>query len=259
MLGTNFSKGSPCWLDLGSPDTTAAAEFYGRVFGWDFASAGPEAGGYGFFQQDGKTVAALGPLTEEGASSASTIYFHTPDADVTTRAAQQAGGTVRMAAMDVMDAGRMAALTDPAGARFAIWQPGTVRGLDRASAPNTLLWAELHVKDPEATLGFYKELFGWRWEEMQAPGMTYRVISTAEGDLKDASFGGAAPLMPGSQEARWVPYFMVENADATSASVQESGGSVLMPPDDVPDVGRIGWFADPFGAPFAVLKPSPTM
>lgn len=79
MLGTQFTKGSPCWIDLGSPDTEAAAAFYTGVFGWEFRSAGPDAGGYGFFQQDGKTVAALGPLTEEGAKSAWTVYFHTPD------------------------------------------------------------------------------------------------------------------------------------------------------------------------------------
>lgn len=258
MLGTDFTKGSPDWLDLGSPDINAAAEFYGRVFGWNFATAGPDAGGYGFFQQDGKTVAALGPLGE-GASSAWTVYFQTPDAEATARATEQGGGTVRMAATDVMDAGRMAALTDPAGAEFAVWQPGTVQGLERTSSPNTLLWAELHVPDPEATLGFYQGLFGWRWEEMEAPGMTYRVISTAEGDLKETSFGGAAPLQPGADTSRWIPYFMVEDADATSATVQENGGSVLMAPADVPQVGRIGWFADPFGAPFAVLTPSPDM
>ena len=69
MLGTDFRTGSPVWIDLGSPDTQAAAAFYTAVFGWEFASAGPEGGGYGFFQKDGGTVAGLGPLTEQGAES----------------------------------------------------------------------------------------------------------------------------------------------------------------------------------------------
>ncbi|MER8041493.1 VOC family protein [Streptomyces sp. NPDC094032] len=259
MLGTDFTTGSPDWLDLGSPDTDAAAAFYAHVFGWAFVSAGPEAGGYGFFQQDGKIVAALGPLTEEGASSAWTIYFQTPDADATAKAVEQGGGRVRMAPMDVMEAGRMAALTDPGGADFAIWQPGAVKGLERTSEDHSLLWAELHTADPEAALAFYRSLFGWRWAEMEAPGMTYRVISTAEGDQQDASFGGVAPLQPGADQSRWIPYFATADADVVAASVQEAGGSVLMPPADVPDVGRIAWLADPFGAPFAVLKPAPTM
>lgn len=257
MLGTDFSTGSPSWIDLGSPDTDAAAAFYTGVFGWDYVSAGPDAGGYGFFQQRGKTVAALGPLTEEGASSAWSVYFQTPDADATAKATEQGGGTVRVAPMDVMEAGRMAAMTDPSGAQFAVWQPGAVKGLERASEDDTLVWVELHVADPEAALGFYRELFGWRWQEMEAPGMTYRVISTAEGDLEDASFGGAAELQGEGMAPSWVPYFAVADADRTAEAVQGNGGSVLMPAADVPDVGRIAWFADPFGAPFAVLKPEP--
>ncbi|WP_418960635.1 VOC family protein [Streptomyces tritici] len=257
MLGTDYTTGSPSWIDLGSPDTGAAAEFYTAVFGWQYRSAGPEAGGYGFFQQDGKTVAALGPLTETGARSAWTVYFTTPDAEATAKATEEAGGQVRVAPMDVPEAGRMAALTDPAGAQFAVWQPGEVRGLDRTSEENTLVWVELHTPEPESALGFYRSLFGWRWAAMEAPGMTYRVISTADGDEEDTSFGGAAELQSEGMPPSWIPYFDVADADRTAELVQGSGGSVLMPPSDIPDVGRLAWFADPFGAPFAVLKPMP--
>ncbi|MFD9034987.1 VOC family protein [Streptomyces sp. NPDC059567] len=257
MLGTDFTKGSPSWIDLGSPDTAVAAGFYTAVFGWEFASAGPDAGGYGFFQQDGRTVAALGPLTEEGASSAWTVYFQTPDADATAKTAQSAGGRVRAEPFDVMDAGRMAQLTDPGGADFAVWQPGSVKGVEKTSEDNTLCWAELHVPDPRAAVEFYGKLFGWRSQDMDAPGMTYRVLSTAEGDQQDASFGGIAELQEGGDHARWIPYFAVADVDDTAVRAQGNGGSVLMPAADIPDVGRIAWLADPFGAPFAVLKPAP--
>ena len=33
MLTTDFRTGSPCWIDLGSPDIPATATFYGTVFG----------------------------------------------------------------------------------------------------------------------------------------------------------------------------------------------------------------------------------
>ncbi|MEU9284091.1 VOC family protein [Streptomyces sp. NPDC048275] len=256
MLSTDFVTGSPSWLDLGSPDTEAAAAFYGAVFGWDLQSAGPDAGGYGFFQKGGRTVAALGPLTEEGASSAWTVYFRTPDADSTAKAVAQGGGTVRAEPFDVMDAGRMAACTDPGGAEFSVWQPGSVQGLEATSDDNTLCWVEVHARDASETLAFYRSLFGWRSQEMTMPGMTYTVLSTAEGDLEDASFGGLAELQEG-MAPRWIPYFAVADADATVAVAQGSGGAVLMPAADVPDVGRIAWLADPFGAPFALLKPEP--
>ncbi|WP_033283862.1 VOC family protein [Streptomyces sp. NRRL F-525] len=260
MLGTDFITGSPNWLDLGSPDTEAAAAFYGAVLGWDFASAGPEAGGYGFFQVDGKTVGALGPLTEEGADSAWMIHFKTEDITATVQSVTAGGGTVRMEPMDVMGEGRLAQATDPQGAQFALWQPGRTAGLELASAPNTLLWAELHAPDPEAAITFYRGLFGWRSQDMSAPGMTYRVLSTSQGDQQDASFGGVAPLGDGEDELpRWVPYFHVTDTDTTIATAQSKGGSVLMPATDVPEVGRMAWLGDPFGAVFALLTPDPRM
>lgn len=256
MLTTDFVTGSPNWLDLGSPDTAASAAFYGPVFGWDFQSAGPDAGGYGFFQKDGRTVAALGPLTEEGASPAWTVYFRTPDADATTKAVEQGGGTVRVSPFDVMDAGRMACLTDPTGAEFSVWQPAAVKGLEAASESNTLCWAELHTADPAAAFSFYRSLFGWRSQEMEAEGMAYTVLSTAEGDQEDTSFGGLVAADEDS-ETRWIPYFAADDTDEIVSRTQENGGSVLMPAADVPDVGRIAWLADPFGAPFAIIKPNP--
>ncbi|GGJ16343.1 VOC family protein [Streptomyces brasiliensis] len=254
MLGTDFRTGSPIWLDLGSPDTDASAAFYGAVFGWQYVSAGPDAGGYGLFQQDGKTVAALGRLTEEGAEPAWTTYFRTADAAATTAAVTAGGGIVRVEPMD-MGPARIAQFTDAQGADFAVLQSG--KGLERASEDNTLVWVELHVAAPEAAVGFYRELFGWRSEEMKAPGMTYRVLSIAEGDQQEGSFGGVAPLSGDAEEARWVPYFAVADADALTAAVRANGGTVLMPAADVPDVGRIAWLADPAGAVFAVLKPNP--
>ncbi|TPQ15654.1 VOC family protein [Streptomyces sporangiiformans] len=258
MLGTDFTHGSPCWIDLGSPDTDAATAFYGGVFGWQYVSAGPEAGGYGFFQKDGSTVAAMGRLTEEGASSAWTVYFRTDDIQATVDTVERGGGTVRVAPMEVMGEGRMAQLTDQQGAQFAVLQPGeTPGGLEKTSEDNTLLWVELHVPDPVAGIRFYRDLFGWRSAEMQAPGMTYRVLSLKSGDQQATSFGGVAPLQEGSRRANWVPYFAVADADDIVRNTQENGGSVLMPAADVPDVGRIAWLTDTTGAVFAVLKPNP--
>ncbi|MFB9365371.1 VOC family protein [Kitasatospora albolonga] len=255
MLSTDFRTGSPNWLDLGSPDTAAAAAFYGAVFGWSFESAGYEAGGYGFFRHDGRTVAALGPLTEEGAHSAWTVYFHTPDADGTAKAVEQAGGTVRVSPDDIPGAGRLAAFTDPAGGQFAVWQPGGIAGLEATTVPGSFCWAELHTPDPTGARGFYGALFGWRYEQVEVPGMTYTVLSTAEGeDQQRASFGGIAPAQPGHDEAGWLPYFEVTDPDATIERATAHGGAVLLPGMDAPGIGRMAWLTDPFGARFAIIR-----
>ncbi|WP_347178134.1 VOC family protein [Streptomyces sp. LX-29] len=245
MLTTDFQPGSPCWLDLGAPDTDAAAAFYGELFGWEFHSLGSEAMGYGFFQQGGKTVCALGPLMDEDARSAWTLYFQTADADATTKAVEQAGGVVRVAPMDVFTEGRLAAYTDPAGAEFAVWQPGDTRGVDVVNDPGTLCWSELHTPDPAGARAFYGSVFGWDTEDMPMDGFTYTVLSTAGGG-REAAFGGSMPEGP-DEQPRWLPYFEVADADAIVARAQELGGRVVLPAATAEGIGRMARLADRTG------------
>jgi predicted enzyme related to lactoylglutathione lyase len=241
-------------VDLGVPDVSAAAAFYRATFGWEFQSAGPDAGGYGMFMLGGKTVAAAGPLAEPGASPRWTIYFNSPDADVTAEAVRKAGGTVLAEPMDVFTAGRMAQFSDPAGAVFAVWQPGETKGLEAVNDPGTLCWTELHAADTAAAKSFYQAVFGWVTEDMPMGEFTYTVTKPAGGG-EDSSQGGIAPLEtePPGASPYWLPYFEVADCDATVAAATGQGGTVRMPPMDVPGVGRFASLADPAGAVFAVI------
>jgi uncharacterized protein len=49
-------------------------------------------------------------------------------------------------------------------------------------------------------------------------------------------------------------YFAVEDCDATVASAERLGGTVRVPPTDIPRVGRFAVIRDPQGATFAVIK-----
>jgi predicted enzyme related to lactoylglutathione lyase len=49
----------------------------------------------------------------------------------------------------------------------------------------------------------------------------------------------------------------VEDPDATARKATELGGKVVVPPTDIPDVGRFATLADPQGAHFSVIKLSP--
>lgn len=56
-----------------------------------------------------------------------------------------------------------------------------------------------------------------------------------------------------------MPYFNAPDVDGIVAKATENGGTVLMPPAEVPSVGRIAFLTDPAGAMFALLKPDPQM
>ena len=258
MLTTRYVHGAPNWIDLGTPDIDGATSFYGGLFGWQFQAGGPETGGYGLFQLDGKTAAGGMQTTPEQGPPSWTVYFQTPDADATAKAAEQAHGSVLMQPMDVMDLGRMAILADKAGVPFGLWQPGTNKGLDVVQEPGSLCWLELYTADVPAAAGFYSKVLGLETFAVSFPGGAYTTFNPA-GETEDAMFGGVVALAddPAEESACWLPYFEVTDTDATVAAARELGGTVRMPATDLPDVGRIAKLADPYGARFAVIKSAP--
>ncbi|KOU54577.1 VOC family protein [Streptomyces sp. WM6378] len=257
MLTSTQVPGGLNWLDLGTPDIDAAVAFYTGLFGWQFQSAGPEAGGYGFFQKDGKTVGAAGPLTEDGASSAWTVYFRTVDADATAKSVEQAGGSVRVPPSQVFTAGRMAAFTDPAGADFAVWEPGDTDGLERVNDPGSVSWIELYTTDAAAAKAFYGSVLSWEIRDMPMGGGIVYSIAGPTGGGEQAMHGGLMELPQENRDAgsasEWHPYFEVEDCDATVASAQGLGATVIIAATDGEGVGRFAMLLDPFGAPFAVI------
>jgi predicted enzyme related to lactoylglutathione lyase len=262
MITTEFVPGSPCWLDLGAPDVSAAAAFYGSVFGWELEPLGPDAGGYGVFRLDGRAVGAVGALTEEGARSAWTLYFHTPDAEAVARAVERSGGTVRVAPLDADGEGRMAQFSDPLGGQFAVWQPGKTRGLEAADKPGALSWTELYTTDVAAAKDFYGSVLGWGTQDIPLPGGggTYSLITPAD-CAPERMFGGMMQLpaeylaLTGGRPY-WHPVFASEDCDATVSRVTGNGGSVQMGPEDAEGVGRLAVCLDPSGADFVVLTPA---
>jgi uncharacterized protein len=261
MITTDFVPGSPSWLDLGAPDAGAAADFYGGVFGWEFHPVDPQSGDYGFLRQQGKAVAGIGKLTEQGARSAWMVYFHTPDAEATTRAVQEAGGEVRVAPGDADGEGRMAQFTDPQGGQFAVWQPGEMPGLEVVDGPGSLSWTELYTTSAAEAKEFYGRVFGWQTQDMPLPGggEAYSLITPA-GSGEERMQGGIMQLarehlvLTGGRPY-WHPVFGTADCDATVAQVMDRGGRVQMGPEDAEGVGRLAVCVDPAGADFVVLTP----
>ncbi|MEU7057666.1 VOC family protein [Streptomyces sp. NPDC046197] len=260
MLTTRFVNGAPNWIDVGTSDIDGARSFYGGLFGWQFQSAGPQAGGYGFFQLDGRTVAGGMQTSAEQGPPSWNVYFQSADAEATAKAAEQAHGRVLAPPMDVMGEGHMAVLADPAGVPFGIWQPGRTKGVDMAGDPGSLCWVELYTPDIAAAAAFYHKVLSLETSAVPFPGGTYTCINPAEGG-EDAMFGGVVPLADDPVEAEagpyWLPYFEVTDADTTVARAQELGGTVRMPATDIEGVGRIAKLADPYGARFAIIKSAP--
>ncbi|PZH04255.1 hydroxylase [Streptomyces sp. NTH33] len=260
MLTTRFVNGAPNWIDVGTPDLDGTRSFYGGLFGWRFRSAGPEAGGYGFFQLDGRTVAGGTRATPEQRPPSWTVYFRSADAEATAEAAEQAHGSALVRPVDVMGQGRTAVLADRAGAAFGVWQPGRTKGVDVAGEPGSLCWVELYTPDIAAAAAFYYKTLGLETSAASFPGGIRTRVNPAEGG-EDAAFGGFVALADdpdgAGTGAYWLPYFEVTDTDAAVAKAQELGGAVRVSATDVTGVGRTARLADPHGARFAVIRSAP--
>lgn len=253
-MAEKFPVGAPCWADLGTTDVTAAAQFYGSLFGWTLDDLGPESGGYGMFRKDGKQVAGVGPASDPTRGSSWTIYFATEDADDAARKAQAHGGKVIMEPMVVMDQGRMAVFTDPAGAYFSVWQPDRHGGFELTMDPGSFTWAELMTSDIEAGKAFYPRVLGVTTRDVPIDeGATYTLLES-----EGRSVAGAMPIDPawGPMPTRWSVYFAVDDCDATYSQALSLGAMVSVPPQDSP-AGRFAVLVDPQGGVFSIIKNNP--
>jgi predicted enzyme related to lactoylglutathione lyase len=244
------------WFDLSSSDAAASRQFYSQLFGWQAdVVPDPNAGGYGFFRHDGKEVAGVGPVQQQGQPTAWLPYVLVADANATAAAIRANGGTLFMEPFDVMGQGIMSVAQDPAGAVFGIWQPGEHTGVELKDTPGSVVWIDSMSRDIERSKAFYPAVFGWEVTSWGQEGPEYWTLQQ-----NGRGFAGLFPPMPGMPEntpSFWQIHFGVTDADAVVAKAKELGAQVLFGPDDVPTVGRIAAITDPQGASFGIIQQAP--
>lgn len=248
-----FTDGTPCSFDLFTSDLDRAIEFYGGLFGWEADQVGEELCDYTNFRLDGAIVCgAMANDGSAGVGDAFTVYLSVPDADAAFDAAVAAGADVHCSVMAIAELGRMAAFTDPAGAAFAIWEPGTHPGFEVRDEPGAPNWFELFTRDHAAATTFYRDVFGW---DLQAVGDSdeFRYSVLRDGGTELAGIMDAGAWLPADVPAHWSVYLQVEDTPATATAAEKLGATVVDGPADTP-YGNLATIADPTGAIFKLRQ-----
>ena len=241
---TSYAPGTPCWVDVSTPDTRTAVEFYGGLFGWEAEiDPRPEAGGYGMFKLNGALVAGVGLQMNPGPPFWA-VWVSVADLEKTVELATTNGAKVVAGPMDVLDSGRAAVIQDSLGTYISIWQPQAHMGAELVNEPGSFAWNELATPDLPQSTEFYTSVFGWGTAEGQQGGNA--VVFTVDGNM----VCGAHAAGEGEQPA-WSVWFSVEDCDRSAATVEKLGGKVIVPPSEM-GFGRGSVVADPQGAVFGI-------
>jgi predicted enzyme related to lactoylglutathione lyase len=118
-----------------------------------------------------------------------------------------------------------------------------------AYLPGEPIWVDLASADPAASAAFYGALLGWTATEPQAEFGGYASF------LRDGRMvAGLVPLMAAGQPTTWTCYLASDDADKTAELVEQAGGSTLVAPMTVADLGRMSVHVDPSGGVIGVWQ-----
>ncbi len=111
-------------------------------------------------------------------------------------------------------------------------------------------WCELMTTDVEAAKQFYADLLGWQMNDMPMEGMTYTVLKAGAEEV-----GGMMAKPPEAAETppHWGCYVTVDDVDAVAKKAEALGAKTIVPPTDIPEVGRFYVFQDPQGAVLSLI------
>ena len=120
--------------------------------------------------------------------------------------------------------------------------------------PGTFCWTELMTRDVAAAKKFYGELIGWKMVDQDIAGRPYTVI-TPPGQKQ--SVGGLMQMDGPEFEGvppNWMAYIAVDDIDAKAKRCTELGGTIHVPPTQIPNVGTFCVIQDPTGAAIALFQ-----
>ena len=239
------------WHELTTVDPQAAKAFYPKLFGWTFRDQDMGAAGtYTLWTAGERGVGGMMAMDKShGFPSRWYGYVTVPDVDAASRRAAALGANVMVPPTDIPEVGRFAMFADPQGAWIAVMKPLGPDMPEEAHLRGEFCWDELQAVDPKAAGAFYGELVGWKIQSEDRAG-AYHLLRWGEKDR-----GGMVKTRDGA--VRWLGYVKVDDVDAVARTAVTLGGKVVVPPTDLPGLGRTATILDPVGAELALWKALP--
>lgn len=111
---------------------------------------------------------------------------------------------------------------------------------------------EILTSNPEAIATFYRDVFGWQFEQWDGP-RSYWVMTTGPENRPGINGGIMGAHLPQPV----INTLRVDSMTKAIADVEAAGGKIVMGPNAVRGVGSHAYAADPDGNIFGLLEPAP--
>jgi uncharacterized protein len=241
------------WYDLFTHDLESTGRFYAELFGWTFSKTTHGGKRVKTIEQEGVPIGnaiLIDPKKHKAEDSGWLSYISVDDVDDATELVTRHKGSIQMLPKDLPERGRVSVVKDPEGAVFALVTAAGGDPQDQDPIINNWLGSELWARNPSAALAFYQMLVDYEIKMVDNDsGPSYRLL------IKDGETRGGIVEIPWEGiEPNWLPYIVVEDADAIMQKASELGGAILIAPDEAIRKGAVSIIADPSGAVFAVQQ-----
>ena len=247
--------GKVIFVELVTPDLTAAKQFYAGLFGWTFRDI--QAGGteYAEASLDGHPVAGLIHRDVPAGKHRQPAWLNfiaVSDVDAAKEIALQHGAKVLFEPHSIPNRGREAVFADPQGAIFAVLASSSGDPPDVLAAPGEWIWSSLITSDPDTDAAFYQTIFDYEVFELPADDGAQHLMLASDNYARASA--NTLPANRPNIHPHWLNFVRVEDAVKMTAKLVALGGRVLVEPRVDRDGGKVAVVADPLGAPFGLLE-----
>ena len=254
-MSHRFQAGEAVWVELCTPDPEKAEAFYAGLLGWTVRHEQLGSATYRMCSVGGRDVAGISDAAalHGGRPHGWITYFAVDDVRRSARQAVDLGGELVTGPRYLPAAGTGAAVVDPFGAVFGLYQGESRAGVQALNSAGALCWNELDTGEPEKSVAYYRSLFGYSTQQRDdsPTARPYTVLS-----LGDVPVAGVLQLdneWPNQLPAKWITYFSVAALDAALARLSALGGTATVGPVDSPH-GRLHLVKDPGGHTLCLIE-----
>jgi predicted enzyme related to lactoylglutathione lyase len=249
-----MTPGRWVWAELFTDDVTAAKNFYGEVFDWEFEEVGEGKDAYTLIRAGGRPIAGILHYPKGTAASGQAGRWiglmSVPDVARAAQQASDAGGEVIVAPTLLKGRGEVALLADPEKAYFGVIRSDSGDPADAFPPLNSWLWAELWAKDANQMAEFYGKIGGYSVQQAES-GTDSTELYLVAGDYPRA---GIIELQREDLPSTWLPYIRIKDINQTLIRVLNAEGYLVVEPDPTIRNGKVAVFLDPLGAAVGVAE-----